>query len=103
MKETMKKINPDFAYYGPDNKKLGREQSRLDTGHHLLVTQLLGMFKGQSLSFKEIRTRTIDSNSYVEKDYRRILKELEKEKRVIVDRKESKKIGIKDGDFIRFL
>ena len=27
MKETMRNINPDFTYFGPDNKKLGREQS----------------------------------------------------------------------------
>jgi hypothetical protein len=41
---------------------------------------------------------TIDSNSYIEKDYRQVIKELENENRV--DRKESKKTGTKNGDFI---
>jgi three-Cys-motif partner protein len=103
MKETMKNVNPDFAYYGPDNKKLGREQARLDTGHHPLVIQLCNMYKGQSVSFNDIRSDTIDSNSYIEKEYRQVIKNLEKENRVKVDRKESKKMGIKDGDIILFL
>ena len=103
MKEAMRNINPDFTYFGPDNKKLGREQSRLDPGDHALITQLFSKYKGHYVSFYDIRSGTIDSNSYIEKDYRQVIKELENENRVKVDRKESKKTGIKDGDFIPFL
>lgn len=103
MKETMYYINPDYTYYGPDNEKFGKGQARLDVRTHPLREQLLKTFHGQSLSFELIREATIDTNIYIIKDYRSVLKDLEKDQMIIIERIESKKNGIKDGDIIKFI
>lgn len=103
MKGNMKNINPDFTYYGPDNEKLSMNQARLTFENHPLTNQLRSMFKGKSLSFSDIRSQTIDSNSFVEKEYREIIKSMEKEGKVQVKRIESKRTGIKNNDLITFL
>jgi hypothetical protein len=102
MKGTMKRVNPDFTYYGPDNKKLGKEQLRLDIGHNPLVIQLCQLYRGKSITFHDIRNETIDSNSYIESEYRQVIRRLEKEGKVKIEHKESKKTGIKDNDIIIF-
>ena len=102
MKETMYYINPDYAYHGPDHKKLDRNQMRLEIRAHPLKEQLMKVFQGQSCTFKKIREVTVDTNIFIEPDYRSIIKELEKEGVVEVKRVESKKTGIKDKDIINF-
>lgn len=102
MKETMYYVNPDYTYYGPDNKKLDRNQTRLDIRTHPLKAQLLKVFSGQSITFEQIRIETIDSNIFIEKDYRNVIKDLEKEGLVEIKRVVSKKTGIKDNDIICF-
>lgn len=102
MKETMYYINPDYAYHGPDHKKLDKNQMRLEIRTHPLKEQLMKAFQGQSCTFEKIREVTVDTNIFIEKDYRAIIKELEKEGMVEINRVESKKTGIKDRDIISF-
>jgi three-Cys-motif partner protein len=82
-----------FGFAGPD--------------HHLdqLKALLLDTFRGQARTLRQIRELTANS-PYVETEYRRVLKELEKEpnpnRKVTVDRRQSKRDGLADGDLIRF-
>jgi three-Cys-motif partner protein len=63
---------------------------------------LCGRFdSGTQLTFREVLDRTAKLPN-IESEYRRALKELEVEKRVDIDRRESKRDGLNYGDVITF-
>jgi three-Cys-motif partner protein len=67
-----------------------------------LKSILLNTFQAQVISVLKIREKTANE-PYVETEYRQVLKEFEKENRVSVERRQSKRDGLADGDIIRFL
>lgn len=103
MKERMKRISMDFTYFGPDNNKLGNEQIRLTYGYDEFGNNLCEVYRGKNVTFDKLREQTIDSNSFIEKEYRAIIKKLEKEKKVVITRIDSVKSGLKRNDIINFL
>jgi three-Cys-motif partner protein len=56
---------------------------------------------GQQITFRELMDQTANL-PYVESEYRQAIKRLEAERKVQIDRRESKRTGIADGDIIRF-
>lgn len=103
MKERMKKINVDFTYYGPDNNILDNKQERLTYGFEEYADELCEQYSGKKITFDELREETIDSNSFIEKEYRQIIKQLEMQDRIKILRVDSKRSGIKGRDEINFL
>lgn len=80
-----------FPFADPDTLRVGE-----------LMQSLCRIFQsGRRLTFREILEGTANL-PYFEPDYRQALKQLESEGRVHIDRRESKRTGLTDGDVIRF-
>lgn len=99
----------NFAYLGPQDIT-ARTQMRLFDIHSIqdLKKYLMERFKGKSLEYKEIQERVCTpwytEPPYIDKHYRKALKELEKEKKIKVNRISSKtKRGLGGKDKITFL
>ncbi|MBA7699489.1 hypothetical protein ES703_108186 [subsurface metagenome] len=96
-----------FAYLGPRDIS-ERSQLRLfdinDIGQ--LKEYLLEKFKDETLTYDEVQERAChpwyDEPPYIDRHYRKALKELEKERRIKVERVTSKKTGLKGEDRVSF-
>jgi three-Cys-motif partner protein len=66
-----------------------------------LADTLSQLFRGRSLEFDRIRVETLDL-PFVEKHYRAVLKDLEGQNKVEIERVESKRSGLKGRDIVRF-
>lgn len=96
-----------FAYLGPKDT-FKRTQMRLfdidDIGQ--LKEYLLKKFKDETLTYDDIQERAChpwyDEPPYIDRHYRKALKELEKEQRIKVERVTSKKTGLKGEDRVSF-
>jgi spore photoproduct lyase len=98
----------NFAYLGPQDIT-ERTQMRLFDIHSIqdLKQYLLDRFKGNCLCYEEIQEQVCTpwqtEPPYIDKHYRKALKELEKEKKVKIERITSKtKIGLSGKDLITF-
>jgi spore photoproduct lyase len=97
----------DFAYLGPEDVAT-RSQMRLfdinDIGE--LRKYLLEKFKDQSITYDDIQERVCETwylePPYIDKHYRQVLKQLEIEFKVKIDRVTSKKRGLSGRDKITF-
>ena len=65
---------------------------------------LLKQFRGRTVTFEEILEETYALTNYIEKHYRTACKELEKEKKITIERISSstKRGGLKEKDEITF-
>lgn len=103
MKEVMRRAEKNLAQlYGSLN------QSSFDfaTPDNLRISELTRTLcarfpAGRQITFRDLLDRTANL-PYVQPDYRQALKQLESEGRVNIDRRESKRTGLTDGDIIRF-
>ena len=66
-----------FTYFGPDERKFGKDQMRLDEFKTPEFQQfLLKRFAGKTISFWDIMEETYTETPYIEKHYRSALKDL---------------------------
>ena len=87
-----------FGYLGPAEGQMALANfSNLSE----FKNYLLDMFAGQTLSFKNIRIKTINETTYLKNDYQNALKELENESKVFIDGK-GRKGGINDESMVSF-
>jgi three-Cys-motif partner protein len=108
MKTIMFNQSEYFAYLGPD--EFSYQDSRynqlriFDFNIDTLKEFLLKFFeKNKKYTYEEIKEKSYLLTPSVDKHYRKAIKELEKEYRVIINRISSKKSGIKGNDEITFL
>jgi three-Cys-motif partner protein len=66
-----------------------------------LKAELRGFSAGQQMTFLDLRIRTANL-PFAEPEYRQVVKELDQEGRLRIERRESKRTGLADGDLIRF-
>lgn len=99
----------NFAYLGPQDITARTQMRLFDTNNiQDLKDYLLERFKGKRFSYKEIQEQVCTpwnmEPPYIDKHYREALKELEKEKRIKIDRITSKtKRGLSGDDMVTFL
>ncbi|MCD6099866.1 MAG: three-Cys-motif partner protein TcmP [Candidatus Marinimicrobia bacterium] len=89
----------EFAWLGPKESFYRRQQKLFDDTIPSLKKYLLNRFKGETKTFDEILEETYADTRFVEPQYRQALKELEKEKKIKVERvtsKTSRGLGGKD-------
>ena len=87
-----------FAYLGPAEGQMALANfSNLSE----FKSFLLDMFLGHTLSFEDIRIKTINETAYLRKDYQNALKELENESKVFINGK-GRKGAIKDESMVSF-
>ena len=67
----------------------------------LFKNYLMNIFDCQTLSFKDIRIKTVNETTYLKKDYQDALKELENESKVFIRGKGSKG-SIRDESMVSF-
>jgi len=101
MKDIMYKqgASGEFAWLGPKESFYRRQQKLFDDTIPSLKKYLLNRFKGETKTFDEILEETYADTRFVEPQYRQALKELEKEKKIKVERvtsKTSRGLGGKD-------
>ena len=100
MKDIMHKAGTQgrFGYLGP-----AEGQMVLTNFDNLseFKNYLLNIFDTQTISFEEIRIKTINETMYVKKDYQYALKDLEDESKVYIDGK-GKMGAIKDESIVSF-
>ncbi len=100
--------NGCFAYLGPKDVS-ERYQAKLFDIHNIEILKklLLERFKGQNLAYEQIEERMCipwyTEPPYIDKHYRQALKELEKERRIYVERVTSKTTrGLSGKDKVTF-
>jgi hypothetical protein len=72
-----------FTYFGPDERKFGKDQMRLEEFSMPEFQQfLLKRFAGKTTSFWDIMEETYTETPYIEKHYRSALKDLRDRKLV---------------------
>lgn len=87
-----------FAYLGPAEGQMAFSNfSNLSE----FKSFLLNMFLGHTLSFEDIRIKTVNETTYLRKDYQKALKELESESKVFINGKGSKG-AINDESLVSF-
>jgi three-Cys-motif partner protein len=87
-----------FGYLGPAEGQMALANfSNLSE----FKSYLLDMFVGHTLSFEDIRIKTVNETTYLRKDYQKALKELENESKVFIDGK-GRKGAIKDESMVSF-
>jgi hypothetical protein len=101
MKEVMHRAGKDLHTLSPEAVQL-----RLDLGHEPEIVELKEVLRrqytrGQRVSFLDIRIRTANL-PYVKSQYRTAIREMDGVS-LKIDRSQSKKTGLDDGDFVRFL
>lgn len=101
MKEVMHRAGKDLHKLSPEALQL-----RLDLGQDLEIVELKDALRrqytrGQRVSFLDIRIRTANL-PYVKSQYRKAIREMDGVS-LKIDRSQSKKTGLDDGDFVRFL
>jgi len=100
-------IDDSFAYLGPEDL-VERNQMRLFDVKNIeqLKELLLKKFNGKKLTYDNIQEKICfpwhEEPPYTDQDYRKVLKELEKEGKIQVRRVSSKKTGLKKDDKIVF-
>jgi three-Cys-motif partner protein len=93
-----------FSYLGPDEERYGKRQRRLfEFDNNAFKQFLLEQFKGQILTYDETLEKSYMDTAFIDKDYRKALKELEVERKVRVRRVTSKESGLSGEDRISFL
>lgn len=93
-----------YTYWGPEELVRQGQMSLFDVEENepaWLGRALHQRFAGKSLSYYEIKERTWESR-YVDKHYRAAIKWLEAQSLVTVERRESKRTGIKNRDVVHF-
>ena len=87
-----------FGYLGPAEGQMALANfSNLSE----FKSYLLDMFVGHTLSFEDIRIKTVNETTFLRKDYQNALKELENESKVFIDGK-GRKGAIKDESMVSF-
>ncbi len=110
MKQVMHKQSAvgNFAYLGPEDVS-ERSQIKLFDINNIedLKKYLLNRFKGNVKTYDGIQEEVCkpwnEEPPYVDKHYRKALKELESEKKVIIEHVSSKKTGLEGNDKITFV
>lgn len=90
-----------FGYLGPKDGQTSLGNFSLDQ----LKNYLLHTYKGKRIPFNRLITQSYPDEEviqYVEKNYRKILKEMEKDKLVKIQRMTSKSSGLSGFDIIEF-
>ncbi len=103
MKEVMWKLGDEegtFDYSASSQGVLFSSTPTVDQLTEYLKKNYLGT--GKSVEFMQLRIETYRL-PFIEKHYRDTLKRMEFEKLISVDRRVSKKNGIRNGDFINFI
>jgi three-Cys-motif partner protein len=92
-----------FSYLGPEEELYGKKQRRLFEFNNDTFKQfLLERFKGQRLTYDEVMEKSYMDTPFVDKNYRKALKDLEDEGRIRVRRVTSKERGLSEEDLISF-
>jgi spore photoproduct lyase len=91
-----------FAWLGPKDSFYRRQQKLFDEDIPSLKDYLLKRFSGQTKTFDEILEETYQDTRFIEKHYRKALKELENEGKIKIERVSSKGSGLKENDRITF-
>jgi len=105
MKDIMHKqgASGEFAWLGPKESLYRHQQKLFDDDTPSLKKYLLRRFEGEIKSFDEILEETYQDTRFVESQYRQALKELEKERKINVERVTSKTTrGLGGKDKISF-
>jgi len=105
MKDIMHKqgASGEFVWLGPKESLYRHQQKLFDDTIPALKKYLLEIFQGETKTFDEILEETYQDTRFVEKQYRQALKELEKEKKIKVERVSSRTIrGLGGKDRIIF-
>jgi len=92
MKDIMHKqdASGEFAWLGPKESLYRHQQKLFDDTIPSLKKYLLRRFEGKTKTFDEILEETYQDTRFVEKQYRQVLKDLEKEEKIKVERVTSK-------------
>lgn len=105
MKEVMHRCGTPglFAYLGPQDFAARYQLPLLPKVDDIegLKKYLLEYFAGRTITFDQIREETWTTD-FIEKEYRKALKELESRDKVSIERISSKKKGVKGNDLITF-
>ena len=100
MKEVMWPLGDEegtFVYSASSQQRLfSRQPSAAELRHRLLKT-----FQGRAISFEQIRMETWDW-PFLEKHYRKVLKDLESQGIIRIQRRETKRSGLKGKDLVIF-
>lgn len=101
MKEIMYKAGTEgrFGYLGPAEGQLALTQF---TGISKLKEFLLNRFNGRTLSYRDIRYKTLMDTEFIKKHYREALLELESEGKISMDGR-GPRGGLPDGAKIAFI
>jgi three-Cys-motif partner protein len=92
----------DFSYLGPEDGVRRLQPSFFDGDVKPLRDLLLSRFKGLTLTYDQVEEQTWEE-PYVDKHYRAVLKTMEKDGAIRINRISSKRIGLKQNDEISFL
>jgi len=92
MKDIMYNLcaSGEFAWLGPKESLYRYQQKLFDDTIPSLQGYLLKRFEGEPKTFEEILEETYQDTRFVERQYRQALKELEKERKIKVERVTSK-------------
>ncbi|MBN1695439.1 three-Cys-motif partner protein TcmP [candidate division WOR-3 bacterium] len=110
MKENMfRESDGFFSYLGP-NDYITKQRTLFDNGYEDFKSYLISIFRGEELRFQDLLERTYMNTQFIEGDYKRALKELEKEKKLkIVDKgprggiSGDCRVKFKDKDFLEII
>jgi three-Cys-motif partner protein len=92
-----------FSYLGPEEELYGKRQKRLFEFDNMAFKRfLLERLEGRNLSYDEVMRQTYMDTPFVDKDYRKALKELEQAGSVRITRFTSRKTGLSGEDRISF-
>ena len=87
-----------FGYLGPAEGQMALENF---ADLSLFKNYLIKMFYNQTLSFKDLRIKTVNETTYLRNDYQDALKELENESKIFINGK-GKNGAIKDESIVSF-
>jgi len=98
----------NFAYLGPKDYVTRQQMTIFDPDDiDALKDFLLSRFKGKVLTYEQVQMEACkpyyNEPPHVDKHYRKALKALEKEKKVLIERVSSKETGLKENDKIIFI
>jgi spore photoproduct lyase len=105
MKDIMHKqgASGEFAWLGPKESFYRHQQKLFDDDIPSLKKYFLRRFEGKTKTFEEILKETYEDTRFVEKQYRKTLRDMEKEGKIKVERVTSKTLrGLRGCDRIVF-
>lgn len=102
MKEVLYRARGELQILHAATNQLSFEFEERDRRLNELQTALReGFSAGQQLTFLDLRVRTANW-PFAESEYRQVVKEMDEEGRVAIERRQSKRKGLADGDLITF-